>query len=72
MTESINKFKSINGGIAPKKVIVYRDGVSEHQKQAILKSEVEQIERAIKSSSETEARLIYIIVNKRVSARFFE
>ena len=68
----MDKFKSANHNVAPKKVIIDRDGVSEGQKQAVIKSEVEQVNRALLESIGEETRLIYIIVNKLVSARFFE
>ena len=58
-------------GTWPQRIIVYRDGVSFSQMQAILSHEVAQVRSGLKSL-DVQPELIYVIVNKRVNARFFK
>jgi len=67
MSGALKAFERMNGGTKPTKVIVYRDGVSEGQTQALLEGEVSQI----KSALLPDCRLVYVVVNKRVDAKFF-
>lgn len=43
----IKAFSRLNSGVSPKKVIIYRDGVSEGQMQAVLEGEVREVLNAL-------------------------
>jgi len=49
----------------PDQIIVYRDGVSDSQLEAVRISEVQQAKNAVK-----EAKLVYTVVQKRIHTRF--
>ena len=40
-------FSRLNSGVSPKKVIIYRDGVSEGQMQSVLEGEVREVLNAL-------------------------
>lgn len=40
----MKKFESVNGGTRPTKLIIYRDGVSEGQMEALIESEAKPIQ----------------------------
>ena len=49
MVGAISAFAKANGGTKPKKIIVYRDGVSEEQLKALLEGEVRETQAALDS-----------------------
>jgi len=51
--------------VRPDQIIVYRDGVGDSQLEAVRVTEVEQAKRAVK-----ESKLIFAVVQKRISTRF--
>lgn len=69
-SNALKKYHSINGAL-PQIIIFYRDGVSEGQINHVVSYELAQIQRVLASLSEAPFRLSFIIVNKRISARFF-
>jgi aubergine len=59
----------------PQLVIVFRDGVSDSQRQSVLSGEVGAMRQAFehcKSADAESPRLAYVIVNKRTNARFYQ
>jgi len=72
MTEkAVEAFKKSNQGTSPTKIIVYRDGVSEGQKSAVLNTEVQEIRSALDNTCNN-AKLVYIVLNKRITTRIFQ
>lgn len=73
--DSFASFARFNG-VPPDQVIVFRDGVSEGQKQVLLEQDVVQILaslRAFATAKNTQpAKLMVIVVTKRISARFYQ
>jgi len=73
-------FKLYGTDEIPKNLIIYRDGVSESQFQALIDEEVNPIAKYIAllntdfavPSDKWNLKIIYVIVNKRVNARLFE
>lgn len=60
----------------PRRVVVFRDGVSEGQKQTVLDDEVRLVKQAFQQLREEskiteDPKLIYVGVNKRTNARFY-
>ena len=75
MFDSLEEFYETNK-ILPKRVIVYRDGVSESQVRGVIESEIKSFQRAFvefkkKRVSNEEIKLVFICVNKKVNAKFF-
>ena len=68
---SIQKFKDANGGTAPDRIVIFRDGVSESQLPAVLSTECGSIKDALDEGGFKEMKLIFLVVNKMVNARFF-
>ncbi|RWS25412.1 piwi-like protein 1 [Leptotrombidium deliense] len=67
----IQRYYSQNGAL-PDKVLIYRDGVSEGQIPHVYKTELKKIRDAIRNiDSNRTIKLTFIIVTKRVNARFF-
>ncbi|RWS29770.1 piwi-like protein 1 [Leptotrombidium deliense] len=70
-THGLKRFHELNGKL-PERVIVYRDGVSEGQIPHVFEIELQKIKDAIKHLAGNEnIRLAFVIVTKRISARFF-
>jgi len=75
VTNSLKAFKDINKRF-PSRIIVYRDGVSDSQRKTIEEIEVKAFYRAFdelvtKNEVQQKPELIYICVNKRMTAKFF-
>lgn len=67
---AMEQFKRANNDQYPRRIIIYRDGVSDGQLNHVFNIEVKQIKEAIKSPG-NEARLAFVVVNKQVGARFY-
>jgi aubergine-like protein len=73
--EAMQQFKSKNG-VAPERIIVYRDAVSEGQSEVTLRTEVPQLEQAIKNMLDVgeltkEPSILFVLANKRIEQRFY-
>jgi aubergine-like protein len=67
----LKHYHQINGRL-PERVVVYRDGVSEGQIEHVFDYELGQIKEAIKKvAGDDPVRLAFVIVTKRINARFF-
>lgn len=75
MTKALQEFRHTSNGALPKKIIVYRDGVGEGQTQYVLEYEVallrEKLDAIYKSVGDTSYNLCFVVVSKRINARFF-
>ena len=74
LTENaLRNFKAINT-VSPQQIFVYRDGVSLGELDAVSKKELLAIRRAALnvSSNYPQPRVQFMVVQKRVNARFFE
>jgi len=69
VTSAIETFQKLNGNHKPKKIVFYRDGVSESQQGTIKSLEIPAIKQAIDDDS---VQIAFIVTNKRVSTRYFE
>jgi aubergine-like protein len=75
MSQAMEEYKKSNGRM-PERVIVFRDGVSDSQRQAVLANEIPQLLNAFEDLITRELlskapTLAFLIVNKRINARFF-
>ena len=70
--EALEEFKKVNN-CYPASVIVYRDGVSESQRQSVQTIELASLIRGINEKKEMTERpeIIFVCANKRVNAKFF-
>ncbi|KAG8935247.1 hypothetical protein FRC02_008382 [Tulasnella sp. 418] len=66
----LDKYLTKSGGTNLKRVIFYRDGVSEGQFQQVLDLEVPQIKEAL-AAKKINAKITVIVVGKRHHVRFF-
>ena len=73
LDEALKCYKKIIGAY-PEKIVMYRDGVGEGQIDTVQHQEVDPICRTLKRiyGNSEEVKFAYIIVNKRVNARFFK
>lgn len=72
--KALNLFKAKEGRL-PAKIIFYRDGVGEGQLQFVKEHELSNMKRMITqayANAKEEFGFAYIVVNKRVNARFFK
>lgn len=67
---AVKSFMNHNSQTKPRKVIVYRDGVSEGQINALLEGEIAGIQKAL-NQFDSGIKLVYVVLNKRVDAKFF-
>ncbi|XP_050410256.1 piwi-like protein 1 isoform X1 [Patella vulgata] len=70
MTGALRKYHEVNGEF-PNKIIVYRDGVGDGQLAAVFQHEVFQVKQVMRNLGCLEAKLCFMIVKKRINARFF-
>jgi len=74
LMRAINAFSERNGNNYPTCFIIYRDGVSDRMRDTVISNEVTQFQAAINScynSIEATPKIALIVVNKRISQRFF-
>ncbi|KDQ50202.1 hypothetical protein JAAARDRAFT_63333 [Jaapia argillacea MUCL 33604] len=75
MVERLNAFKERNSNILPKRILVYRDGVSEGQFQTVVGDELPKIKEAFKKFGNAKApynpKLTIVICGKRHHTRFY-
>ena len=76
VVNSLKAFKEVNHGRFPSRIIVYRDGVSDSQRKTLEEIEVKAFYRAFdelvaSNQLESKPELIFICVNKRMTAKFF-
>eukprot|EP00300_Choanocystis_sp_HF-7_P041984 c8759_g1_i2.p1 GENE.c8759_g1_i2~~c8759_g1_i2.p1 ORF type:complete len:770 (+),score=206.00 c8759_g1_i2:29-2311(+) len=69
MKQSIAAYYKQNQGVLPERIIVYRDGVGQGQLDAVINFEIPQMRQAFGDSYNP--RLAVIVVQKRISTRFF-
>lgn len=72
-SEAIKKYYDLNKAL-PDRVVIYRDGVGEGQIEHVYEYEVGQIKKVFSDLGPSAAniKLAFIIVTKRINARFFE
>lgn len=56
----------------PQIILIYRDGVSDGQIKHVVDYELEQLKSVIDKTYNAQVRIGFIIVNKRISTRFFK
>mmetsp|Transcript_32514 Transcript_32514/g.127514 ORF Transcript_32514/g.127514 Transcript_32514/m.127514 type:complete len:728 (+) Transcript_32514:190-2373(+) len=70
--ELLEEFRKANKGAVPKRIIMYRDGVSEGQFQQVLDYELWEMRRACMSISQNyRPPMTFVTVQKRHNTRFF-
>ena len=74
---AMNQFNSENGRF-PARIVVFRDGVSDSQRSAVLEGEIPQFKLAFDKirngggNLPKDPAMIFIVVNKRINARFYQ
>lgn len=74
LTEALQMYKNIHKCL-PERIVMYRDGVGEGQIATVEAQEVNPIIKTLEriyASEKATPKFAYIIVNKRVNARFFK
>lgn len=74
MKDAIEEYVKENDGKVPEKVIVFRDGVSRFALKDVKNSEIKGIRLAfdeIKKKYQKSPKLIFLLVNKKIDAKFF-
>ena len=73
MVEQLRRFWELNGQLAPRRIIFYRDGVGNSQFDIIRKRELLAIRRACAAvgGPNYQPKLVFLIVQKRTHARLF-
>ncbi len=66
---SCNKFKEANK-IAPKRMVIYREGVSESQLEIMLSTEVSLLKEAVEKAFPG-IQIVFLVCNSMVNARFY-
>jgi len=68
---AIENYRRVNGKL-PEKIIIYRDGVSDGQLRSVVDNEIPQIIKAFEMvETNYKPLMAFIVVKKRISARFF-
>ena len=72
MGDLLTEYSIRNEGILPEQIIIYRDGVSEGQFNAALKSELKALSKTFADKGEGyEPKVTYIVVQKRHHTRYW-
>lgn len=74
LTTRLELWKSKHGKALPENILIYRDGVSESQYEAVLREELEQLRNTcgVFYSGRKNPKITLIIVGKRHHTRFFK
>lgn len=72
-TKLCRAFQQRNGGVIPRNIVVYRDGISENQYESVIDKEVAAIKDGLRlvGAMEDYARITVVICQKRHSTRFY-
>jgi aubergine len=72
--QAMTQFNSENN-IFPARVVVFRDGVSDSQRNAVLEGEIPQFKLAFQKlrtvGLNKDPAIVFLVVNKRINARFY-
>ncbi|XP_067125118.1 piwi-like protein 1 [Centruroides vittatus] len=71
MTRALQQFHKCNRTL-PQIILFYRDGVSDGQIRYVLDHELKQIQSVLSKTYSDPVRFAFVIVNKRISTRFFK
>jgi len=72
LNEGVKRWYEANGGTMPSRIFIYRDGVGEGMISHVYDYELAQIKKQLLSlNQESPPKFAFIIVTKRVNARFF-
>ncbi|ORZ32562.1 Piwi domain-domain-containing protein [Catenaria anguillulae PL171] len=69
--EVLRNYQTSNAGRLPKRVIMYRDGVSEGQFALVRDAEVHAMRSVLAELNASATKLTFVLVNKRHHTRFF-
>ncbi|CAG9313019.1 unnamed protein product [Blepharisma stoltei] len=76
MYSALLQFKAANNEEFPKRIAIFRDGISEGQKRVVLDREIpmilEAFNRCRNQGLTEDPKLIYTLVNKRTNSRFYQ
>ncbi|ORZ40713.1 Piwi domain-domain-containing protein [Catenaria anguillulae PL171] len=67
----LKQYQAFNGQRLPKRVIVYRDGVSEGQFALVRDAEVQAMRNVLAELNSSSTKLTFVVVQKRHHTRFF-
>lgn len=67
---ALEKYKELNKGKCPNRLVIYRDGVSDGQLAHVFNVELSSVRKVIEEIDDG-IRLAFIVVNKRIGARFY-
>lgn len=70
LRQALKRYNELNQGSYPDRLIIYRDGVSDGQLEHVYSVELKQVRNVVKSIDEN-IRLGFVVVNKRIGARFY-
>lgn len=57
--------------LLPKKIVVYRDGVSDSQLDTVVKYEIPQMEKCFNTFESYQPGLVVLVVQKQLSTNFY-
>jgi len=69
---AIVRYKKANSQASPQRIFVYRDGLGEGQLDYALNTEIVAMQDVMKTQGLENVQFAYIIVSKRINARFFQ
>lgn len=55
----------------PKKIVVYRDGVSDSQLDTVLKYEIPQMQKCFDTFENYQPSMVVVVVQKQISTNFY-
>ncbi|XP_065507718.1 piwi-like protein 2 [Caloenas nicobarica] len=70
LADALQHFYEMNHCL-PKKVVVYRDGVSDSQLDTVLKYEIPQMQKCFETFENYQPRMAVLVVQKQVSTNFY-
>ncbi|KAK2513135.1 hypothetical protein Q9233_015765 [Columba guinea] len=70
LADALQHFYEMNHCL-PKKLVVYRDGVSDSQLDTVLKYEIPQMQRCFETFESYQPRMVVLVVQKQVSTNFY-
>uniref|UniRef100_A0A8C4V6F1 Piwi-like protein 2 n=1 Tax=Falco tinnunculus TaxID=100819 RepID=A0A8C4V6F1_FALTI len=70
LASALQQFHEMNHCL-PKKIVIYRDGVSDSQLDTVLKYEIPQMQKCFKTFENYQPSMVVVVVQKQISTNFY-
>uniref|UniRef100_A0A8B9PFT5 Piwi-like protein 2 n=1 Tax=Apteryx owenii TaxID=8824 RepID=A0A8B9PFT5_APTOW len=70
LADALQRFHEVNHCL-PKKIVIYRDGVSDAQLDTVVKYEIPQLQKCFDTFADYKPSMVVVVVQKQISTNFY-